>query len=392
MLLTKKHTLPKEQSSSFRGALCASGVMAFAGMGDALLYPLLPVYGKDMGFSVFFIGVLLSVNRFVRILANTPIANLVNRLGMKKVLIVASSLAVITTVFYGLKWGLISFLMARIVWGLSYSGLKIATLNYAAHSEKRSGLAFGVSKSIKTLGALFILWFGPIVIESYGIEKGLFVVALIGLLGIVFAVSLPRHEKKQKEKVRTKKTFHPSPINLLVFVLSIAIDGILVVVLSNLLSTGYSDATTLLAVVAFYLLLKRLFMLILSLVSGFLTLKISVTLLFNSAVFLCIVAMLLIAFNVVIPGIVLAFLFNPIIITFSPLIAIQKESQKQNTLQAISSVSTWWDLGAAIGAFVGIFLIENMGHTYLFFILSFIVIILYITYFYRNAKANRTTV
>lgn len=83
MLLTKKIIL-NAQSPSFRGALQASGVMAFAGLGDAILYPILPIYGKDLGFSVFFIGLLLSVNRFVRILANTQIANLVNYIGMRK--------------------------------------------------------------------------------------------------------------------------------------------------------------------------------------------------------------------------------------------------------------------------------------------------------------------
>jgi len=164
--------ISESKSSSFRGALISSGVMAFAGLGDALLYPILPVYGKEMGFSVFIIGLLLSVNRFVRIIANTPIANIVGKLGMKKVLIICSSLAVITTIFYGLKFGVITFFIARIVWGLSYSGLKIATLNYAAQVKKKSGLAFGYSKSIKSLGSLFVLWLCPILIASFGVESG----------------------------------------------------------------------------------------------------------------------------------------------------------------------------------------------------------------------------
>ncbi|MEM7085208.1 MAG: MFS transporter [Bacteroidota bacterium] len=367
--------------------------MAFAGMGDALLYPLLPVYGKDMGFSVFFIGVLLSVNRFIRILANTPIANLVNRLGMKKVLIVSSILAVITTVFYGLKLGLISFLIARIIWGLSYSGLKIATLNYAAKSEKKSGLAFGFSKSIKTLGAFFILWFGPVVIDAYGIENGLLIVGLISLTGVILALSLPTYNRKQNDKVRARKTFQPTPINLLVFALSITIDGILVVVLSNLLITEYSNPSRLLVVVAFYLLLKRLFVLVLSFVSAFVTLRVQVTKLFNVAILICILATLLISFNLILPGIILAFLFNPIIVTFSPLVAIEKQKEKgDNSLQAISSVSTWWDLGAAVGAFLGIFLVEKIGYEHLFLTLSVIVVILFFNYFYSNAKLNRTTI
>ena len=171
MLLTKQ-SIFINQSSSFRGALRASGVMALAGLGDAVLYPLLPIFGKDLGFSVFFIGVLLSVNRFVRIFANTHIANLVNRIGMRNMLLITSSLAVITTFIYDLKLGMVAFLIARILWGLCYSGLKIATLNYASKSAQKSGLAFGLSESIKSLGTLFVLWFGPLVIGDERKGKG----------------------------------------------------------------------------------------------------------------------------------------------------------------------------------------------------------------------------
>lgn len=383
----------KTESLPFRGALISSGVMAFSGLGDALLYPVLPIYGESMGFSVFFIGVLLSVNRFVRILANTPIANVVNRLGMKRVLIISSIVAVVTTVFYGLKLGAVVFLLARIAWGLSYSGLKIATLNYAAGTKNKSGLAFGMSKSIKTMGAFFALYIGPIFIDSFGIENGLFMIALISSAGIVLALMLPPHEEEQaKTKVKTRKTFSPSPINLLVFILSISIDGILVVALANLLGQYYSDAGALLIGVSFYLLLKRLFVLVFSFVSGFLTLRISVLKLFNTAVAFCIVGTFLIALDYAVIGIVLAFLFNTFIVTFSPLIAIQAQDDNENSLQAISGISTWWDFGAATGAFIGIYFVELLGSQYLFLISSGTMVALFVNFLLKNANTSRTVI
>ncbi|MDY8134348.1 MFS transporter [Aquimarina sp. 2201CG5-10] len=382
-------SIQKTKSSSFRGALIASTVMAFAGLGDALLYPLLPVYGKDMGFSVFFIGLLLSVNRFVRILMNTVIANMVNQLGMKKILIITSILATITTFLYGVKLGLIVFLIARILWGLSYAGLKIATLNYAAYSENKSGLAFGLSTSIKTLGAFLILWFGPMVITKYGIANGLFIVSLISSIGVVLVIYLPKYKGIKTDKVQTKETFKPSAINILVFMLSITIDGVLVVVLSYLLKDEYLNSNQLLAAVAFYLLLKRLFVLILSFVSGLITLKIPAIKLFNTAVLFCVIGLFLISAGFIIPGILLTFLFNPIIVTFSPLVVIERQQQEKNVLQAISSISTWWDFGAAMGAFIGIFLINAIGQQLLFFILSIFILILFTSYLIQNAKTDR---
>ncbi len=69
-----------------RRALISSGVMAFAGLGDAILYPILPVYAKELGLPIIYVGLLLSINRFVRIFANTWVANIIVKIGMKKAL------------------------------------------------------------------------------------------------------------------------------------------------------------------------------------------------------------------------------------------------------------------------------------------------------------------
>ncbi len=389
MLLTK-HFFNKKQSSSFRGALRASGVMAFAGLGDALLYPVLPVYGKDLGFSVFFIGVLLSVNRFIRIIANTYIANLVKRVGMKKILIITSSLAVITTLTYGLKLGFVVFLIARIIWGLSYSGLKIATLNYASIVDHKKGLIFGLSQSIKSLGALAVLWFGPILIDNYGIQKGLILISVISLFGVYLAYTLPYiSEKNTNEKVRARTTFHPSSINLLVFILAISIDGILVVTLAYLLGSYSISSGELLILIAFYLFLKRLFVILFSFLGGIISIRYSPPKLFILAAFGCLVSLFLITIKVTILGIIIAFLCNTIVVTFSPLVAIK---QQKNALQSISSISTWWDLGAAFGAFIGIYAIELLGEQNLYLSLLIAGTILFINYYIKNAKSSHSII
>ncbi|PKA84175.1 putative MFS family arabinose efflux permease [Ulvibacter sp. MAR_2010_11] len=390
MLLTQAIKLIRNQSSSFRGALRASGVMAFAGMGDALLYPVLPVYGKELGFSVFFIGVLLSVNRFVRILANTPIANLITKMGMRNMLLITSLLAVITTFVYGLKLGLIAFLIARILWGLSYSGLKTATLSYAAKAEDNSGLAFGLSQSIQSLGALFVLWFGPILIQEIGFQNGFFIISGLGLIGISMAYSLPKISAEDSgDPAQSKVTFYPNSINLLVVALSISIDGILVVTLAHLLNTSGISSGELLVYVALYLLLKRLFLILFSFVGGMLSLHYSASKLFAISVIGCLFAMALISLNFIITGIILAFLCNTIVVTFSPLVAVK---QQKNALQAISSVSTWWDLGAAIGALIGIFIIEILGRQNLFLSLLIITTIIFINYILKNAKPSHSAI
>ncbi len=370
-VLVKSAQIENVNGHPLRVAMLASGVMAFAGIGDALLYPVLPIYGESMGFSAFYIGLLLSVNRFVRILANTRVANLVNRLGMRKILIGCAVAAVFTTAFYGLQTSAIIFLIARVLWGISYSGLKTATLNYAAGVQHQTRLAFGMSTGIKTLGVLFALYAGPMLIDACGIAYGFLVISVISLPGIVLALKLPEDEGSlQNTRVLTKETFALTPINVLVFILSMTVDGILVVSLASLLSGAYPDTRSLLAGIAFYLLLKKLAILGLSFIGGLMTSRISAVRLFQAGVLLCIVGVFLIGSGHVIFGIVLSFLFNPFVITFAPLIAIQEQRDRRSTLQAISGVSTWWDFGAAVGAFLGIYMIELVGTEYLFLTLS----------------------
>ena len=194
-----------------RRALTSSGVMAFAGMGDAILYPILPVYANELGLPLISVGILLSINRFARIFTTTWIANIIGKIGMKKVLFTSSIFAVLTTFLYGLELGLLSFVMARIIWGLSYSGLKITTLNYASEVKENSGLIFGISQSIKSSGALFVLWLGPILIKNYGINNGLFIIASVSVFAFLLVFFIPKSNYTSSNIVKSKITFFSNP-------------------------------------------------------------------------------------------------------------------------------------------------------------------------------------
>jgi MFS family permease len=380
-LLSKAlQTVDIRKSVSNREAFSASLVMAFAGLGDAFLYSVLPIYGESMGFSVFFIGVLLSVNRFIRIISNTFIANLINLLGMKRILVLSASLAALTSLIYGLKIGVIFFLGARIIWGLSYSGLKISTLNYAAKVKENAGVSFAVVHAIKSLGAILVFGFGPILIYEFGIEQGFIIIALISSCGILVAYRLPDTIYTAESRVKTSRTFQLSSMNVLIFFVALTIDGVLVVGLSNLLGAEYSNKEELLAFVAVYLLLKHVFNIIVPFLSGFVSLKLKTDYLFKFSLLMCIIALYLIAFNYLVLGILLAFFFNILIVAYSPLIAIQR--QHEHSLQAISSSSTWWDLGAAIGALVGIYCLNLFGIQNLFLLLATLILIISSVFLY----------
>lgn len=384
--------LSTSKSRQLKGAFTSSGVMAFAGLGDAILYPVLPVYADTLGIPLVWVGLILSINRFVRIVSNTWVANIINTSGMKNVLIGASCLAVITTFLYGLKLGLVSFILARIIWGLSYSGLQIATVNYASKVTNNAGFVFGITQCIKSSGALLALWAGPILITAFGIENGLFIIGSISSVAIILSLTLPNVKYKTVTGIETRRTFSFTPINLLITFLAITIDGILVVVLAYLLNESSTNTAQLITVVASYLLLKRLAMMGVSLIIGVISLRINPQKIFNFSILFCLLALVLIAINYALLGIIIAFVANAVVVTFTPLIAIGQQKTESNSLQVISSTSTWWDLGAGMGAFFGIILIEYIGQYYLFLILTALISVLFTNLIIQNGKANRTTV
>lgn len=253
------------------------------------------------------------------------------------------------------------------------------------------GFVFGLSQSIKSLGALLALWIGPLVINKFGIQNGLFIIACISSIGIFLSLSIAKISYLPVKRIRTKKTFSLTPLNILISVLAITIDGILVVVLASLFSPSTSSSAKLLITVAFYLLLKRLSMAGISILSGILSLHVSPIKLFNISILICIIGLVFIVMDFIQTGIILSFFANSIVVTFSPIVAIKQQKKEVNSLQAISSISTWWDLGAGVGSFTGILLIGTFGKQYLFLSLAILISLLYIIFNLQNGKTNRAT-
>jgi len=104
------------QDHKLKASLFASLSLAFASFGDAFLYPFLPVNHAAVGVPVVWIGVLLSINRFVRILSNTWIVHLLARFGMRRITIFAVMLAALSTAGYAIASGIFLWMVLRIAW------------------------------------------------------------------------------------------------------------------------------------------------------------------------------------------------------------------------------------------------------------------------------------
>ncbi|WP_284642267.1 MFS transporter [Paenibacillus silviterrae] len=178
-----------QQASGFPSVRGLSWVTALCLLGDAMLYIVLPLYWDQFGLDALWqVGVLLSINRFIRLPLNPLVGWLYIRVPKRTGVVIAAAAAVVTTVGYGLVSGFVPFLIARMVWGAAWSMLRIGgylTVLEAAGQDGPRGKLLGSYNGIIGVGSLIGMLAGGMLAEVLGPRE----VAL--MLGIITAAGLP---------------------------------------------------------------------------------------------------------------------------------------------------------------------------------------------------------
>ncbi|MBX0286636.1 MFS transporter [Halomicroarcula sp. F28] len=129
----------------------------FIGFGGGVVYPILPNLGAVLGISPFLVGLILSANRFSRLVANAPAGGLVDRFGTRTPFVVGMGIQAVATAGYVVAivapapeaW----FMVARIGWGVG-SALVFATA-YTIASDVSDGGSRGANMGLIRGGVLF---------------------------------------------------------------------------------------------------------------------------------------------------------------------------------------------------------------------------------------------
>jgi hypothetical protein len=169
--------------AELKSPMYASFSLTFALMGDAFLYSFLPVNAPSIDVPIIWIGTILSINRFTRILLNPLILRVFSRLGFRLPMIFAAIAAVFATAGYGSGFGITILLLLRILWGISYSVLRVGAITYAMDYPQK-GLALGLSQSIVESGPLLALLIGPLLFDVISPKLLFLVIALLSTPGI----------------------------------------------------------------------------------------------------------------------------------------------------------------------------------------------------------------
>lgn len=185
-----------------------SGALAASLFGDSMLYAVMPSRPSDWGLSVGLVGVLLSANRLVRLLSNALAAQLFDRWGSRIPFALAMILAVITTATYGWATTFWVLLLARLVWGISWSVLRLGaywTVLDEATDENR-GFLFGVYSAVARTGSIVGVVAGGILTDAIGHDWTLTIFAVAtGVGGVAWFITSRTHRRQTRLRDDAKR-------------------------------------------------------------------------------------------------------------------------------------------------------------------------------------------
>lgn len=157
-------------------------------LGDSMLYIVLPIHWQEAGLtSLWEVGILLSVNRLVRLPLNPAVGWLYGRMSSKSGILLAGLLAAATTLAYAFAKGFLFWLFLRCLWGVAWTFLRLgAYFAILAVSEAGSrGHYMGLYNGLYRLGSLGGMLLGGLLADRFGIS----VTAII--FGTLTCLALP---------------------------------------------------------------------------------------------------------------------------------------------------------------------------------------------------------
>ena len=180
-----------KRPSAERLVTIAAATIGLCIVGDSFLYGLLPLEAKNLGIALPLVGVLLSANRLVRLISNTWASAIFERLGPRTPFILAAVLSLITTALYGVGWGFVVFLLARLGWGIAWSALRQG--GYQAvwtGSESARGRLTGLLWGLVRLGSAFSVLAGGYLRDRFGFRVAILFITGVTALAIPVALSI----------------------------------------------------------------------------------------------------------------------------------------------------------------------------------------------------------
>lgn len=356
---------------SGRTVALSAAVIGIGLLGDTLIYAVLPLYHEQFGISLAMVGVLLSLNRWVRLFANSAVAAIGEHVGARNLMIAAALGSIVSTTCYGLDGGEILQILARMLWGFSFAALNLGSLAYAVADRANAGKRVGASRGMIGVAQALAFIGGALLVLSVGPRDVFLIFGALTTLALVAALLLP---VLPTEPVRPRGFRLPRPQRLEIwgFLLGFSGDGVFLLALAFLLRDSVTSVAPIVATC-----------LVLSLrclvdagggpIGGWMSDRFGarqVAILTGSGLVL---GYVLVALHADLVGSIVVVVMRGLFNTLIPVMVMQRVHGGYLASQA--SYSTWRDFGAAIGPLSAPWLFLNIAQGWLFGALAAIMVL-----------------
>ncbi|WP_442599958.1 MFS transporter [Neobacillus sp. D3-1R] len=229
-------------------------VTAICLAGDSMLYIVLPTHWKEVGLtSLVQVGILLSVNRFVRLPLNPLIGYIYKKVNLRNGILLAVILSGITTISYGLVDNFSIWIILRSIWGLAWSLFKLGgyllILQYSQDTNR--GNFMGTYNGLYRLGSLFGMLLGGLLSDLFGIKLISMFLGISAFLSIPIIIRYIPKSIQSNERNEYKTSFLKNigsflnrkliMILLTAFLLVMILDGMLTATLSYIIEAKFTN-------------------------------------------------------------------------------------------------------------------------------------------------------
>jgi len=165
---------------------CIASATALSLLGDAALYAVLPSQYANIGLTPLQVGILLSVNRWIRLVSNHLAERCYRGLPVRLLLAMAFFLASLVTATYGYFRLFIILFVARILWGICFSFIRQAGIMtvVGVSSDVHLGKWMGLYRGICLIGSLFGMLLGGLGFDFFGLTFTLIAFSLFSLFSV----------------------------------------------------------------------------------------------------------------------------------------------------------------------------------------------------------------
>jgi DHA1 family inner membrane transport protein len=331
--------------ASGRTVALSGSVIGIGLLGDTLIYAVLPLYHEELGISLVMVGVLLSLNRWVRLFANSFVAAIGERVGVRNLMIAAAVGSTAATTAYGIDGGDGLQIAARMLWGFSFAALNLGSLAYAVADRPNAGKRLGAGRGM--IGIIQTLTFvgGSLLVLEIGPRHVFLVLGALTSFALVAALLLPvlPPEPTQKKGFSLPK---PHRLEIWGFLLGFSGDGVFLLTLAFLLKDSVSWAAPVVAT-SLVLALRCLVEATAGPPGGWLADRFGGRRVASMTGAVLVLGYLLIALRIDLTGSIVIVLARGLFNTLIPVMVMERVSSGYLSSQA--SYSTWRDFGAAVG-------------------------------------------